>query len=275
MLTLLTLLACEAAAEAPGAPPASGLPALGQAAGAPTAAVGPALRLPTDYSASRSLAAASRIALADKRRPVVEALFAAAGVRYPPSAGLFRVFKSEGELEVWAGPATDAAGQAQALAHVATWQICAQSGGLGPKRREGDGQVPEGFYTIELFNSLSAYHLSMRVSYPNASDKVLSDRDHPGGDIMIHGDCVSIGCLAMSDERVEELWEIATAVRDRKGTVQVQILPSRDLAALIASGAYPAEQAGWANLAEGDAIFQAEHRAPIVSVDAGGRYHFR
>lgn len=273
MLTWLILLACTAAAESPAAAPPVTAPAE-----PPGVAVAPApldLRLPTDYSASRSLSAASRIALSAKRRPVVEALFDAAGVTYPPSAALFRVFKAEGELEVWAGPSATAGAATPALMRVATWRICAQSGDLGPKRREGDGQVPEGFYTIDLFNSLSAYHLSMRVGYPNASDKVLSDRDRPGGDIMIHGDCVSIGCLAMTDERIEELWDIATAVRDRKGVVRVHILPARDLAGLLASAEHPDQHALWANLAEGDAIFQAEHRAAVVSVDAAGRYHFR
>ncbi len=229
---------------------------------------GPEVRMPTDYSASRALTAKSRIALSAARRPTVAAIFASAGVRYPPSTVLLRAYKAESELEVWAsdgGPVT----------RIAVWRICAQYGSLGPKRREGDGQVPEGFYTIESLNSLSSYHLSLRVNYPNRSDRVLSDREHPGGDIMIHGDCVSIGCLAMSDERIEELWQIATSVRDQKKTVYVHILPSRDLAGLIAKGVYPEHAAFWTNLAVGDAIFRNERRLPVVTVGADGTYLFR
>jgi murein L,D-transpeptidase YafK len=229
----------------------------------------PAIRAPTAYSASRSLSSTARVALSAKRLPTVQALFAAAGVVWPPSALLLRVYKAQGELEVWAAPAR------QRLTRVATWGICAQSGDLGPKRREGDGQVPEGFYTVALFNPASSYHLSMRVSYPNRSDRVLSDKQHPGGDIMIHGDCVSIGCIAMSDERIEELWQIATAVRDQGETVDVEILPSRDLAGLIAEGAYPQHTAFWQNLAEGDTIVREQGRVPSFTVGEDGRYIFR
>jgi murein L,D-transpeptidase YafK len=228
----------------------------------------PDLRVPTPYAADRRLGSAARIALSAKRLPAVKELYATAGVKWPPSDLLLRIYKAEGQLEAWAG-------NGGALRRVATYGICYASGGLGPKRREGDLQVPEGFYTLDLYNPASDYHLAMRVSYPNRSDRILGDPKHPGSAIMIHGDCVSIGCVAMSDERIEEIWQMATAVRDQGKTVQVHMLPARDLDALIASGKSPEYAAFWRNLAEGDAIFRREARAPVVSVAPDGRYTFR
>lgn len=83
--------------------------------------------------------------------------------------------------------------------------MCMQSGTLGPKRMEGDYQMPEGFYYINEFKPYSNFHLALGINYPNASDKVLSDARRPGGDIYIHGGCVSTGCIAISDQPIEEL----------------------------------------------------------------------
>lgn len=241
---------------------------------APALAVDPApappnrIRLPTDYEASHSLSGSARVGLSAKRRPTVQALFADAGVDYPPSSLLIRAYKAENELDVWA------AGTGQ-LKKVATWGICAASGDLGPKRMEGDWQVPEGFYTLDIYNPVSSYHLSMRVSYPNVSDRVLGAAGHLGGDIYIHGYCASIGCLSMSDERIEELWQIATSVKDQGKTVYVHILPSRDIEATIAAGHYPQHTEFWRNLEEGDAIFRKELRIPVVSFAKSGQYLFR
>lgn len=229
---------------------------------------GPAIREPTDYDAPSSLSADQRVALAAKRGATVKALFTDAEVPYPPKTLLFRVYKAEAQLEVWGadgGP----------LKLVATWGICSFSGGPGPKRQVGDFQVPEGFYTIDYFKPNSDYHLAMRVGYPNASDKIKSKGKDPGGDIMIHGNCVSIGCLAMSDERIEELWEIARVVRERGQKVYVHILPARDLEGWITRGEYPEHNEFWKNLAMGEAIFRAEARLPVVTTAADGTYIFK
>ena len=93
--------------------------------------------------------------------------------------------------------------------------ILAASGELGPKQREGDQQVPEGIYRIEWLNPNSSYHLSMRVSYPNEFDRAqarIEGRSNLGGDIMIHGNAVSLGCLAMGDEVAEDLFVLAADV---------------------------------------------------------------
>jgi murein L,D-transpeptidase YafK len=100
------------------------------------------------------------------------------------------------------------------------------SGSIGPKRLEGDKQVPEGFYYINEFNSRSNYHLALGINYPNASDKVLSDANKPGGDIYIHGSCVSTGCIAIQDYPIEEVYTIASVVKSNgQDFIPVHIFP--------------------------------------------------
>jgi hypothetical protein len=102
----------------------------------------------------------------------------------------------------------------------------ARSGGPGPKLREGDRQIPEGLYRIDAVNPASAYHLSLRVSYPNADDRARSAAlgiADPGGDIYIHGKAVSIGCIAIGDDAIEQVFQAVTAIDP--ATVEVLILP--------------------------------------------------
>jgi hypothetical protein len=204
------------------------------------------------------------------KRDTVRQLFMSAGVTFPPAELLLRAFKLERRLEVWATSAAS-----QALTHVTTYEICAASGTLGPKRIEGDGQVPEGFYSIDYYNPASAYYLSMRVSYPNASDKVLSNRIRPGSEIMIHGNCVSAGCLAMTDERIQEIWVTVTAMRDARARTHVHIFPSRDMKSLLSSSDHQEHKAFWTNLKEGLDLFQQTKKLSKVTVRTDGRYVFQ
>jgi murein L,D-transpeptidase YafK len=206
---------------------------------------------------------------AELRRPEVERLFAEAGVRFPPAQLLLRGFKQESELELWAASSTEGP-----LTHVTTFAFCFASGELGPKRREGDGQVPEGFYAVAYFHPGSSYHLALRLSYPNDADRRLGHPTAPGGDIMIHGKCVSIGCISLGDDRIEELWVAATAARDRGARVQVHLFPARDIEALMAEERFEPHRSFWRNLQEGKARFEATFRLPTVRVDAAGRYVF-
>ena len=101
-----------------------------------------------------------------------------------------------------------------------------QSGSIGPKRSEGDNQVPEGFYYVNEFNPRSTYHLALGLNYPNTSDKVLSDVKRPGGDIYIHGNCVSVGCIAIQDAPIEEVYTLASIARTNgQDFVPVHIYP--------------------------------------------------
>jgi murein L,D-transpeptidase YafK len=146
------------------------------------------------------------------RGPVIRGRFAA----WPPRELVFLAYKAERELELWADGRL-------ALA----FPITAASGGPGPKLREGDGQVPEGSYAVESLNPNSAFHLSLRVSYPNADDRAQAARDgreRLGGDIMIHGGAASIGCIAVGDPAIEELF---LAVAAAGGRAEVLIAPAR------------------------------------------------
>lgn len=128
------------------------------------------------------------------------------GVPYPPKGMTLIGLKRENALEVWA---PDAEG---AMKHIRTYPICAQSGGIGPKLREGDRQVPEGIYGIDSINPNSMFHLSLRVNYPNEFDMTRAAEDKRstlGGDIFIHGKASSVGCLAMGDETAEDLFVLA------------------------------------------------------------------
>ena len=131
--------------------------------------------------------------------------FTDAGVSYPPSKVTLLILKEERRVEVYArnsGPAR----------FVLAYPILAASGTAGPKLREGDNQVPEGLYEIESLNPNSAYHVSLRVNYPNAFDRAQAQIDRRirlGGDIMIHGKDVSIGCVAIGDRAAEDLFTLA------------------------------------------------------------------
>lgn len=132
--------------------------------------------------------------------------FDRAQVSYPPRRMVLVGLKHEKRLEVWV------AGDQTPLRLLKTYPILGASGKLGPKLREGDRQVPEGFYRIESLNPNSLYHLALRVNYPNEFDKEKAraeGRANPGSDIMIHGSTGSIGCLAMGDEAAEDLFVLA------------------------------------------------------------------
>lgn len=100
--------------------------------------------------------------------------------------------------------------------------ICARSGQLGPKRIQGDAQVPEGFYHIDRFNPTSNFHLSLGLDYPNLADRRKSKASDPGGDIFIHGSCVTIGCLPMTDDIIKELYVLAVYARN-SGQVKIPV----------------------------------------------------
>ena len=129
-----------------------------------------------------------------------------AGCTYPPKAATFLALKDERVLEVWV------TGDDDRLTFLKSYPILGASGHLGPKLREGDMQVPEGLYEIESLNPNSMFHLSIRLNYPNASDRAQGKwdgRDQLGSDIMIHGNTCSAGCLAMGDEAAEDLFILA------------------------------------------------------------------
>ena len=147
----------------------------------------------------------SRLAtFGNSARMRTQEVYAAADVAYPPAMLRLVVIKAERILHVYGGEEGN-------LTLVMTYPVKGQSGELGPKLREGDRQVPEGIYQIEGLNPNSAFYLSMRLNYPNDWDLQKAkeeDRDRPGSDIYIHGKTASVGCLAMGDPAMEELFTL-------------------------------------------------------------------
>lgn len=186
----------------------------------------------------------------------------------------FRVFKREQVLEVWVRNA--GMGPYELMS---TYPVCKLSGRLGPKRREGDRQIPEGFYEIDLLNPQSNYHLSMRVDYPNPVDRARGGQGRLGGDIYIHGGCATIGCVPVTDEWIEELYLIAIHAQDAgQETIPVHIFPTRlDPAGLgwleATYGSSFPDYSFWQNLQEGYLAFERTRAVPAVGYD-GGRYTF-
>lgn len=147
----------------------------------------------------------------------------AKGITWPIQKVYLRAFKYENQIECWVKDGIKPNYQLYK-----TYTVCGTNGKLGPKRKQGDKQVPEGFYYINQFNPNSNYHLSLGINYPNISDKILADAVNPGGEIFIHGDCVSIGCLAINNQQIEDLYLVcATARNYGQEYIPVHIFPGR------------------------------------------------
>ncbi|HTL07157.1 MAG TPA: L,D-transpeptidase family protein [Chitinophagaceae bacterium] len=142
-------------------------------------------------------------------------------LQWPARYMYIRSFKYDSQLEVWVKQEKN-----DPYKLFKTYKVCALAGTLGPKRMAGDYQVPEGFYYINEFNPRSTYHLSLGLNYPNASDRMLSDSLQPGGDIYIHGSCVTTGCIPITDTQIEELYILATQAKNQgEDFIPVHIFP--------------------------------------------------
>ena len=187
-----------------------------------------------------------------------------------------RIFKSEKRIEVWAKSNPESK-----YVLLTEYSICSTSGSLGPKRREGDGQMPEGFYRINHFNPLSNFHLSLGISYPNQSDRILGYPAAPGGAIYIHGNCVTIGCFPITDQMIEELYILAVeAMNSGQASIPVHVFPCRftdeNWKALKQQyGSDKVRISFWENIKPGYDYFEKYKSLPDVSVNAAGLYIFR
>ena len=230
----------------------------------------PGIRLlPTAWYYEGRSAAAVRRRSARRRRAVMRERLERAGLPWPPAELLLRAYKAEGELELWGSKRSG-----QRFVPILTWKLCALSGELGPKRREGDRQVPEGIYHVDLLNPRSSFHLSMRINYPNRADRILGDPNAPGSAIMVHGDCASVGCLAMSDERIEELWVLVEAFRRRRRRqeLKVYLFPTRAWDELMAYRPLARHHDVWRALKMVDERFVRTGRPPRVQISREGDY---
>jgi murein L,D-transpeptidase YafK len=158
-----------------------------------------------------------------RKEDTLQKQFAAKKLEWPAKYIYIRSFKYDSQMEVWVKNSIEDKFQL-----FKTYKICALAGTLGPKRMEGDYQVPEGFYYINEFNPKSTYYLSLGINYPNVSDKILSDSLRPGSAIYIHGSCVTVGCIPIRDEQIDELYILAAHAKDLgQDFIPVHIFPIR------------------------------------------------
>lgn len=193
---------------------------------------------------------------------------------WPPHELFIRSFKYDRQLEVWVKDNVK-----DPFKLFKTYKVCMQSGTMGPKRMEGDYQVPEGFYYINEFNPNSNYHLSLGLNYPNASDRILSDSLHPGNDIYIHGSCVSTGCIPISDEPIEELYVLGAAAKEQgQDFIPVHVFPvkynvKKSMEYLAqATKDNQALQKFAVNLKAAFDYFEEKKNLPVILVNKKGQY---
>ena len=202
-----------------------------------------------------------RVKQAAKRvQPGLERDLAAKNLHFGDPVFL-RAFKEERQLELWVRQR--ASGKYELFR---TWEIAATSGTLGPKLAEGDGQVPEGFYSVvpALMKPDSAFHLAFNIGYPNAYDRA---HGRSGSFIMIHGNCVSIGCLAMTDEKIEEIYTLCDAALTRgQKRFRVHVFPFRMSAERMAKEAEHPWIGFWKELKTGYDWFETHRSPPVVGV---------
>jgi murein L,D-transpeptidase YafK len=180
----------------------------------------------------------------------------------PGEAMMIRIFKETSELEVWK---QTAAGPYKLFG---TYAICSWSGGLGPKIKEGDRQSPEGFYTITpgLLNPRSHYYLAFNTGFPNKFDRAWG---RTGSNLMVHGDCSSSGCYAMTDAQIKEIYALAReSFAGGNRSFQLEIYPFRMTPGNLAKHADDPNMAFWQNLKDGYDRFELTHRPPSWDVCA-------
>ena len=161
---------------------------------------------------------------------------------------------------------------------IETYKICSKSGFLGPKRKQGDFQVPEGYYHINRYNPFSSFHLSLGINYPNKSDRIKSNAVNRGGDIFIHGDCVTIGCLPITDDKIKEVYCYSVLAKNNlKGNIPVYIFPYK----MTKTNHYYNCQMNdenselikfWENLKNGYDLFQLNKKALNFQINNQGNY---
>ncbi len=184
----------------------------------------------------------------------------------PGSPIFIRIFKESAELEIWVM-------QGNIFKLFKTYTICDYSGYLGPKEREGDKQSPEGFYHVGVsqLNPWSKFHLAFDLGYPNDYDRACG---RTGKSLMVHGRCSSVGCFAMTDYRMEEIYTLAdAALAHGQESFAVHIFPFRMTEENIKRHKRNPWRIFWQNLQEGYDLFERTSTPPQVTVD-DNRYIF-
>lgn len=203
-----------------------------------------------------------------------DSILAAADLNGSSYQIFMRALKYERILQLWA-----AHSDSNTFKHLKDYRFTSFCGELGPKRYQGDRQIPEGIYYIDRFNPSSHYHLSMGINYPNKSDRVRKTKPDPGGDIFIHGNRVTIGCIPIGDSLIEELYVFAVDAKSNgQNRIPVHIFPCRmddSLKINMLKPYYdrdPSPKSFWEELRPLYNYFEKNHRFPKISISADGRY---
>ena len=185
-----------------------------------------------------------------------------------------RAFKFEEDLEVWAKNREE-----NTYHLVTTYKFCNNVGELGPKRKEGDKQIPEGVYSMSKFNPNSEYFLSLKVSYPNSSDVILGDPYQPGGMIFIHGGCQTIGCIPITDEWIKELYVFCVQAKHTgQEEIPIHIFPARltdtNIELIKKQHSEFKLHKFWDQLKVGFDLFEETNQIPRTVISPRGEYFF-
>lgn len=231
---------------------------------------------PTESSFKRDQMKYSRVRTAySEKEADLKVTLAEKGVDPQTMRIYIRAFKLSEVMQVWA---TDADQANYVL--IKEYPFCTNSGKPGPKQKQGDYQIPEGFYHVDRYNPHSAFYLSLGINYPNNADRKFSPHSNLGGDIFLHGDCVTIGCIPITDDKVKELYVLAVEARaNGQSKIPVHIFPwemsEKNLQWLKLIHPNDAKlHKFWDNLKEGYDAFEADKKLPRVSIDSKGKYQF-
>lgn len=184
--------------------------------------------------------------------------------------------KHEKEVEVWARNSDEGG-----FKHLCTYNICKTSGVPGPKRRQGDLQIPEGFYHLEAYNPWSSFHLSMCINYPNPSDRILGVQGNLGGNICVHGSCVTIGCLPLTNQVIKELYILCVEAKNSgQRHIPITIYPARlnqaNYERLTERYSDDEDRLNlWRELLTAYTLFQSDRQLPEITFLANGRHSVR
>lgn len=223
-----------------------------------------AMTVPAMKLGSESMQKSRESEAAERVRPALKSDLTVLGLKFGAPVFL-RVFKQEKLLELWLRA------EDQRYVLFRSYPICTYSGELGPKLRQGDQQAPEGFYKVSQrqLNPRSRYHLSFNLGYPNAYDQA---HGRTGDFLMVHGSCVSIGCYAMGDQAIEEIYTlVAAALENGQSAFDVHAFPFRLEAASLAAQQHSPWHAFWSELKPAYDAFERERRPPRISA-RDGRY---
>jgi murein L,D-transpeptidase YafK len=211
----------------------------------------------------------------EEKEASLKELYKQKGINFGSQQIFLRAFKEEKIIELWARSSEGAK-----FILIKSYDICSSSGSLGPKRKKGDDQTPEGFYSIDRFNPTSLFHLSLGLDYPNESDKLLGEKANLGGDIFIHGSCVTIGCIPLTDDKIKEVYIAAVEAKSKgQKKIQVHIFPCRltEKNFVNLKSKYISDRSlliFWENLKQGYDHFENTHMLPAFSIAKDGKYKF-